>query len=215
MVYSVPRIVLTCSIVFLLYSSIIFLNCTSSQKEKLPYYDTADFTPHFNGESKHRIADFAFLNQDGKIISNKEVTGKIHVANFFFTWCGSICPSMMDNMKKVQDTYGEDPGVQILSYSVTPWTDSVAKLKAYAMTRGINSKSWQLLTGNKNNIYTLARKSYFAEEAFGYNKDSSEFLHTEHFLLIDKDQHIRGIYNGTLPLEVEQLVKDIAILKKE
>jgi protein SCO1/2 len=217
MAYSAPRTVSTWWTVFLLCaSSILFHHCSSKPSQALPYYDSPDFTPYFNGSTvKHTIDTFSFTDQDGRIINNNAVKGKIHVANFFFTWCGSICPAMMDNLKQVQDTYAKDSNVVILSYTVTPWIDSVAKLKTYATARGINSFNWHLLTGNKAAIYNLARKSYFAEESFGYNKDSTEFLHTEHFLLIDKQQHIRGIYNGTLKLEVEQLVRDIALLEKE
>lgn len=154
-------------------------------------------------------------DQHGKTITEKDVEGKIHVANFIFTSCGSICPVMTSHMKLVQDTYKNNNNVVILSYTVTPWIDSVAKLKKYAQANEITSPNWHLLTGNKNDIYTLARKSYFAEEDLGFTKDSSDFLHTEHILLIDKSKRIRGIYNGTLQLEIEQMIKDIGTLLKE
>ena len=103
----------------------------------------------------------------------------------------------------------------LLSYSVTPWLDSVKILNDYAKRYKVTNPNWHFLTGSKSEIYTLARQSYFAEEDLGFTKDSTNFLHTEHFLLIDKNKRIRGIYNGTLELEINQLIKDIAILRKE
>ena len=208
-------------IVFLISASILLANCSSKNKiATLPYYNSPDFTPLFfsavEAEKKisHQIADFSFTDQDNHIITQKNIEGKIHIANFFFTACGSICPKMMGNLKLARDGLQSDTGVVFLSYSVTPWIDSVARLKKYAADDGIHSP-WHLLTGNKATIYELARRSYFAEEDLGFSKDSTDFLHTEHILLIDKQKRIRGIYNGTLQLETEQLVKDIAALKAE
>ncbi|MDA9555612.1 SCO family protein [Pelobium sp.] len=192
------------------------------QKEQLPYYNTPDFTPSFISDKEavsnqitHQIADFSFINQDGATITQKNIEGKIHVADFFFTSCGSICPIMTKNMSKINKAFEKDADVALLSYSVTPWIDDVKRLKAYALRNNINAKNWNLLTGNKAEIYDLARKSYFAEEDLGYSKDSTDFLHTEHFILVDKHKRIRGIYNGTLDLEIEQLIKDITLLKQE
>ena len=122
---------------------------------------------------------------------------------------------MMNNLQKVQETFKTDPVVLLTSFSVMPWVDTVKKLKIYAENNEIKSNKWHLLTGDAGKIYDLARKSYFAEEAIGFNRDSSEFLHTEHILLVDGHQHLRGIYNGTLPLEMERLIEDIKILKKD
>jgi protein SCO1/2 len=208
-------------IVFLLTASVSLFSCSSKQKiSLLPYYNTPDFTPLFFNETQastaidHHITDFAFTDQDNKTITQKNIEGRIHVANFFFTGCGSICPAMMGNLQKTYDIFKSDTAVVFLSYSVTPWRDSVARLKKYAADFSIKAP-WHLLTGNKGAIYQLARQSYFAEESLGYSKDSTAFLHTEHILLIDKQKRIRGIYNGTLPLETEQLAKDIAVLKGE
>lgn len=199
----------------------LFTSCKARTKQ-LPYYNTPDFTPVFlssktevEKQVSHTIKQFSFTDQNGKTVTEKDVASKIHVANFIFTSCGSICPIMTSNMKLVQKAYKDDPDVVLLSYSVTPWIDNVARLKDYAETNGITAPNWHLLTGGKADIYTLARQSYFAEEDMGFTKDSTEFLHTEHILLIDKTRRIRGIYNGTLQLEMEQLVKDIAVLKKE
>jgi protein SCO1/2 len=199
--------------------SILLFSC--SDEHHLPYYNTPDFSPQFisqklaSKEIKHQIKDFSFTDQNNKTISQREVEGKIHVANFFFTNCGLICPKMTNNLKLVQKEFANDAHVAILSFSVTPWIDDVAKLNDYANLNEITSPYWHLLTGNKSSIYQLARQSYFAEEELGFTKDSTEFLHTEHFLLVDKTKRIRGIYNGTLELDVRQLIDDIKILKKE
>ncbi len=198
--------------------------CTkkSAEVERLPYYNTPDFTPVFLASPSevdesipHQISSFSLTDQDGEVVTEKDIEGKIHVANFIFTSCGSICPTMTRHLKLVQDEFRNDDNVVLLSYSVTPWIDTVKKLGEFADKYGIDSSNWHLLTGNKGEIYTLARQSYFAEEDLGFTRDSTEFLHTEHVLLIDKDKRIRGIYNGTLQLEAEQLIKDIKKLTKE
>ena len=203
---------------------LLFSACSneSEQGVNLPYYNSPDFTPIFlespfevERKISHTIASFSFQDQDGEQITEKDIEGKIHVANFIFTSCGSICPTMTRHLKLVDQAFHKDANVVLLSYSVTPWIDTVDKLKEYASKNGINSGNWHLLTGKKSEIYTLARQSYFAEEDLGFTKDSTQFLHTEHVLLIDKNKRIRGIYNGTLQLEAEQLIKDIKQLAKE
>ena len=210
--------------VFLLLSSCWILGCSSghSGKLRLPYYNEPDFTPLFltNADSiqqkiTHHIDSFALLNQDSIIITNRFVKGKIQVANFIFTSCGSICPVMTKHLKMVSDALQNDPRVVFLSFSVTPWIDRPAKLKKYMQRNDIQNSNWQFLTGNKSAIYTLARRSYFAEEDLGFTKDSTEFLHTEHFILADPQQRIRGIYNGTLEVEMKQLLEDIRTLEEE
>jgi protein SCO1 len=197
--------------------------CQSTQTSvPLPYYNTPDFTPIFTNSEKeiskqvtHTIDAFSLTNQSGNTITDKDINGKIHVANFIFTKCGSICPVMIKHMKMVQEKFSDRKDIVLLSYSVTPWIDSVARLKDFAASNNITSSNWHLLTGNRGEIYKLARQSYFAEEDLGFTKDSTEFLHTEHVLLIDKTKRIRGIYNGTLALEIEQMIADIATLAKE
>jgi protein SCO1/2 len=149
------------------------------------------------------------------LITQKDIEGKIHVANFIFTSCGSICPVMTSHLKLLQQAFENNSNVVLLSYSVTPWIDSVPRLQQYAISNDIHSKNWHLLTGSKSIIYTLARTSYFAEEDLGFTKDSTQFLHTEHIILVDKNKRIRGVYNGTLQLETEQMVKDIQMLMEE
>jgi len=195
---------------------VLFVGC--SQPESLPFYNSSDFKPLFlstrNAEKEvpHTITSFAFKNQLNQIIGTKDVLGKVHIANFMFTQCGSICPTMTNNLKRLEEQFMEQKDVVMLSYSVTPWIDSVPKLKSYTLDYEITKKEWHFLTGKTSDIYTLARKSYFAEEDLGFTKDSTDFLHTEHVLLVDQDLKIRGVYNGTLSLEITQLGKDIELL---
>ena len=211
-------------IVFLLLSSCWLFSCTEKKEQPiaLPYYNEPDFTPIFikNKQSvkdsiRHTISNFSFLNQDSDLVTQQLFENKIHVANFIFTTCGSICPVMTKNMKIVNDTLANDSNIVFLSYSVTPWIDKPYKLKKYMARNEIVHPNWQFLTGNKADIYKLARQSYFAEEDIGFNKDSTEFLHTEHFILVDKTKRIRGIYNGTLTLEMQHLLADIKNLQNE
>jgi protein SCO1/2 len=190
--------------------------------QRLPYYNTPEFSPMFLSDKAevqskitHTIGKFTFVNQDGDTLTEKAIKGKIHIANFIFTSCGNICPVMTDQMARVGKAFENDTSVVILSYTVTPWIDNPARLKKYKADKGIKKSNWYFLTGNKAAIYKLARQSYFAEESLGFTKDSTKFLHTEHFLLVDASQRIRGIYNGTLQLEAEQLIKDIRELKGE
>jgi protein SCO1 len=212
----VQKIASIALIVFL--TGFSFLSC-EKKAESLPYYNTPQFDPIFVTDKEvpktitHQIADFSFTDQDNKIITQQVVEGKIHVANFIFTTCNSICPKMINNMKTVSDAFPSDSDVVLLSYSVTPWIDNVERLRAYADENEISSKNWHLLTGNKSKIYDLARQSYFAEQSLGFSRDSTDFLHTEHFILVDRTKRIRGIYNGTLQLEMQQLIKDIQLLK--
>jgi protein SCO1/2 len=198
------------------------MNCSDKKSDSmaLPYYNEPDFTPVFieneadvKTKISHTISDFSLLNQDSLEVSQKNIDGKIHVANFIFTSCGSICPTMTKNMKTVSDNLKND--IVLLSYSVTPWIDKPSVLKKFKAKNKIENSNWHFLTGSKSDIYQLARKSYFAEEDIGFSKDSSEFLHTEHFILVDKTKRIRGIYNGTLALEMQQLIDDIKTLKGE
>ena len=207
---------------FLICSVIFFgLFACNNLDESLPYYNTANFEPIFlkNNESieksiTHKIESFTLLNQDGVDFGSENLKGKIHVANFIFTSCTHICPKMTTNMTAVEKEFLDDSELSLVSYTVTPWIDSPEVLKRYKEEFTQNSNNWNFLTGKKAEIYSIARKSYFAEEEIGFTKDSTDFLHTEHFLLVDKSLRIRGIYNGTLGLEMEQLIKDINTLKK-
>lgn len=209
-------------IVFLLLSSCMVIGCKTKSTEGIPYYNDPTFTPLFDidknsisNQVPHFIQDFAFYNQDSLLITQKNIENKVHVANFIFTSCGSICPIMTKNFTIVNDSVKNNNDVVLLSYSVTPWIDTPEKLKFYKESYQIENENWHFLTGTKSDIYTLARTSYFAEEDLGFTKDSTEFLHTEHFILVDKNKRIRGIYNGTLQLEMYQLIKDIKAISNE
>ncbi|HVD97897.1 MAG TPA: SCO family protein [Cytophagaceae bacterium] len=201
----------------------IFISCNKkNEAEKIPYYNSPDFMPHWldtreevEKEITHHIGNFSFTDQENKRITQETVKGKIHVANFFFTTCPSICPKMTIQFENIQKAFAKDSNLVLLSFSVTPWIDSTERLKTYADFYHIDPKQWHLLTGEKSKIYELARKSYFAEEEIGFTKDSTEFLHTEHFILVDTSGRIRGIYNGTLELETERLIGDIKNLLSE
>ncbi len=196
-------------------------NKTADKTLALPFINKPDFTPEWIAaddpayKNIHTIPVFSFTDQDGKTITEMDVAGKIYVADFIFTRCGSICPMMTTNMGTLQEKYKNDNGVLLLSHSVTPTMDSVPVLKRYAEAKGIISGKWHLLTGNEDQIYALAKKQYYAGDTIGYYQTGNEFLHTENFILVDRHRRIRGVYNGTLALEMERLMDDIATLKKE
>jgi len=187
---------------------------------RLKIYKPSDVNPKLVDESvrenelEHSVAEFELYNQDGDTISLGDVDGKIYVADFFFTTCGNICPKMTTQMKILHDFYLSDEDVMFVSHTVYPEIDSVKVLKAYAEKYQINSDKWIMLTGAKEEIYSLARKSYFAvlTEGDGGERD---FIHTENFVLMDKNQRIRGYYDGTLPEDMERLKNDIEILRLE
>ncbi len=161
----------------------------------------------------HTIADFKLINQNGEIITQDSYKDKIYVADFFFTTCQTICPIMTDQMHRIQEEIANDDDVMLLSHSVTPEIDSVAQLKRYAIEKGINDAKWNLVTGDRKQIYDLARKSYLVVK--DDNSEDYGMVHTENFALIDKDKQIRGIYNGISPTSVDSLLQDIKRLKKE
>jgi len=159
----------------------------------LPYYSTPDFEPVWKPSKSaeiHSVPAFSLTNQNGKTVTDKSLEGKITIVNFIFTTCGGICPDMTKNLRTVLDTFTNDNEIRFQSYSVKPWEDSVPRLKEFAAIYGITDTRWDLLTGDKAAIYTIARQGYFAEEDAGYNKDSTEFLHTENVVLIDKNNNL-------------------------
>jgi len=162
----------------------------------------------------HKIENFSLTNQNGKTITQDDYKDKIYVADFFFTTCQTICPIMTKNMAEIQKSILKDDDVMLLSHSVTPKIDSVAQLKRYAIKKGVNDAKWNLVTGDKKEIYNLARKSYLAVKTYG-NGDEYDMIHTENFMLVDKKRQIRGFYDGTNPEEITRIIKDIKTLKKE
>lgn len=166
----------------------------------------------------HKVQDFTFLNQLGQTISQRDVAGKVYVVDYFFTTCPSICPVMTDQMSRIQEAYFNEPDFLILSHTVWPEVDTVEQLLAYAKEKGINAKKWYLLTGNKGELYKLARQSYFVlkpAEAENLGDGDSDFIHTNNFVLVDRERRIRGYYDGTNAKEVDKLIGDIKILLKE
>ena len=162
----------------------------------------------------HKIAPFSLTNQNGKIVTEQDYNNKIYVADFFFTTCPSICPKMTENMGQLQNEFLEDSQIKFISFSVTPQIDSVQQLKKYAIEKGVNDSKWNLVTGNKKEIYSLARKSYLAVKDDG---DGGQFdmIHTENFILVDPEKRIRGFYDGTDIEAMKTLITDISILKEE
>jgi len=160
----------------------------------------------------HRIADFSLINQNGDTITQEDYRDKIYVADFFFTTCPTICPIMTANLVEVQAALVNDPEVLLLSHSVTPEIDSVTQLKKYAIEKGVNDAKWNLVTGDKKQIYELARKSYLAVQEDG-DGGPFDMIHTENFILVDQQRRIRGFYDGTKEEEMDRLLSDIEILK--
>lgn len=160
----------------------------------------------------HTIADFSLTNQNGKKITQQDYADKIYIADFFFTTCPTICPIMTKNMANIQERIMRDTDVLLLSHSVTPTIDSVAQLKKYAIEKGVLDAKWNLVTGDKKQIYELARKSYLAVKTDG-DGGAFDMIHTENFILVDKERRIRGFYDGTKTEEIEKLMEDLEILK--
>lgn len=166
-------------------------------------------------KSIHTLPSFSFVDQDGDTITENSIQNKIVVADFFFTACPGICPRLTKSMRSVQDQFINDESIVLLSHSVTPDIDSVPRLKEYADRNQVISGRWHLLTGDRKQIYTIARLGYFADEEVGLKKSENDFLHTENFVLVDNHKRIRGVYNGTNPAEIERLIEDIKLLKHE
>ena len=162
----------------------------------------------------HKIDDFSLVNQNNEIITNKTYDGKIYIADFFFTTCPGICPIMKENMIELQDEFINDDDVLLLSHTVTPEIDSVSVLKKYSQEKGVLDTKWNMVTGDKKQIYNLARKSYLVAEDIESPRQY-DMIHTENFVLVDSKRRIRGFYDGTDSNVMEDLINDIKILKKE
>ena len=188
--------------------------------KKLKIYNPADVNPRLVDtdlrfiKKDHKIADFNLINQNGKTITQKDYQDKIYIADFFFTRCQTICIAMAYNMSELQEFYKNNKDIMFLSHSVTPTIDSVSVLKEYADKKGVVDGKWNVTTGDKKHIYELARKSYFAVLEDG-NGDENDFIHTEQFILVDKERRIRGYYDGTNKEDMEKLKKDVALLQEE
>jgi len=166
----------------------------------------------------HKIGDFSFLNQNNEEITQAFVKNKVFVAEYFFTTCGSICPIMNKQMKRVQAAYTDNEGLKILSFTVNPEIDTVEQMKRYAVEHKADDHQWQFLTGNKEKLYALARKSFFVlkpAEAENLGDAGSDFIHTNNFVLVDRKRRIRGYYDGTSKTSVDSLIHDIGRLLEE
>ena len=213
------RILVLSFVLFSIVTVSLFYNALKPQKT-LPIYNPADVNPELVDSTVqyvakyHTIGDFSFTNQNGKTITQKDYKGKIYVADFFFTTCGSICPIMPTNMIDVQKAFANNPKVMILSHTVTPEIDSVPVLKKYALEKGVIDSKWNLVTGDKKDIYSMARKSYLAVK-LGKPEELYDMVHTENFVLVDAERRVRGFYDGTKKEEVKKLIEDIQWLLTE
>ncbi len=197
----------------------LFYN-TLNPKKRLPIFQPAMVNNELVDDSVqyirkyHTIADFELTNQNGKKITQRDYQDKIYVADFFFTSCQSICPIMTKNMAAIQKEILNDTEVMLLSHSVTPEIDSVARLKEYALEKGVVDTKWNLVTGDKKQIYNLARKFYLVAKDNRNEEDLYDLIHTENFVLVDKERRIRGFYDGTQEKDIEKLLEDLKILKE-
>ncbi|MBG6109210.1 protein SCO1/2 [Flavobacterium sp. CG_9.10] len=188
--------------------------------KSLPIFNPVDVNPELVDSTVqyiskyHTIADFSFVNQNGKTITQKDYEGKVYVADFFFTTCGSICPKMTTNLAEVQKAIINNPKVMLLSHTVFPETDSIPVLKAYAIKNGVIDSKWNLVTGDKKEIYTMARKSYLAVK-LGKPEELYDMVHTENFVLVDTKRRVRGFYDGTKKEDMKRLIEDINFLCTE
>ena len=212
----------TFAIVFFILSVIIvyIIYTLKVPNEKLPVYqpdmvnaELVDSTVQYV-RKYHKIADFDLVNQNGDTITENDYQDKIYIADFFFTTCLTICPIMTDHMIKIQEKIKNDDEVLLLSHTVFPVADSVPVLKKYAVEKGVIDEKWNLVTGDKKEIYELARKSYLATKSTG-DGGPYDMIHTENFILVDKERQIRGFYDGTDPEAIDDLMQDLKVLKGE
>jgi protein SCO1/2 len=209
---------------FILGVTITYFMIKPSKEKSLPVINPVDVNKEMVDPELlrigygHKIGNFSFLNQDGKVITQQDVKGKVFVAEYFFTTCGTICPIMNVQMQRVHKVYQGNKNVRILSFTVDPKVDTVAQMKRYAVAHGADVKSWFFLTGTQEKLYELARKSFFVlkpAETENQGDVGSDFIHTNNFVLVDKEMRIRGYYDGTNLKEVDNLIGDIALLVKE
>lgn len=218
-VFTVFFIALLVTIFFSIYSLM--------NRKDLPIITPRDVNPELVDSTvqhigyKHTIAPFKFINQNGKVVTNKDYEGKIYVADFFFTTCQTICPKMTTNMTWLQEQIKNNPKVKLLSHTVFPDEDTVEVLKRYAKERGVIDSKWNLVTGKKEEIYKIARQSYLVVKT-GQPEELYDMVHTENFVLVDQKGRIRGFYDGTLLDEekegvknVKQLLEDIEFLSNQ
>jgi len=192
----------------------------ASRVEHLPYFDSKEFTPHWYAPDEvprdfHRVSAFSLTNQHDRVITEADLAGKVTVVDYFFTTCSGICPMLTKNMAVVDAAVPADEDLLLLSHSATPEKDTVEVLQTYAEAKGVGSERWHLLTGDRALLYHLGREVYFVEEDMGEDKDADDFLHTENMVLVDREGHIRGVYNGLNTASIQQLTVDVQTLLDE
>ncbi len=198
----------------LLGFSLLIASC--QEKKNLPFLGPKD-TRVVAGKIDtiyHQIPAFRFLNQDSVWVSEQDMAGKIYIADFFFTSCPTICPKMKTQLLRIYERYAENDVIRILSHSIDPTYDTPSVLKQYATRLQVKSPRWNMLTGDKAAIYKLGEKSYMVTAQEDKN-EAGGFVHSGAFILVDKNRHIRGIYDGTQEVEVNHLIEDIEILLQE
>ena len=184
------------------------------------YYTTMKSVPkrlNYYGNPGHTVASFSFTSQEGKVITEKDMEGKIYVVEYFFTTCEGICPKLNENMSKVYNEFRGQRDVAFLSHTVHPEVDSVPLLKAYSLKFDADPEQWIFLTGGKHELYDMAVNSYLvaAVDDTARKEVLPDFIHTKYFVLVDKEKRIRGTYDGTSAGSVQQLIGDIKTLRKE
>ena len=187
----------------------------------LPYFAKKDLEPFWEKEEKKissraiQIPNFQLTNQENNTFTNENIRGKLTVVSFFYTLCHGICPNIVEQLKKVQDAYSNDPNITIVSYSITPDLDKADVLKNYAKEKKIQSSKWNLLTGKREVIYDLARQIFKADTEASDKMSEKDFVHSESLYLLDRSLRLRGIYNGIRTIAIQKLMEDISILKNE
>jgi protein SCO1/2 len=208
---------------FFVVLAIVFLSIAIqllTPAKSLPIYNPSMVNPEMVDSTVqhvakyHTIADFSFVNQNGKTVTQKDYEGKIYVADFFFTTCPTICPIMKDNMVILQNAIKDMDDVKLLSHTVMPHIDSVPVLKAYAVEKGVIDDKWNLVTGDVKDIFFIARKSYLAVKT-DTEGEMYDMVHTENFVLVDQKRRVRGFYDGTNLEEINRLIEDIKFLSNE
>ena len=210
--------------VLLIAIPIAYYFINQRNEKKLPIINPCDLlhdvvAPELRNKCRgHRIEDFEFYNQNGNYIKSSEIKGGIWVVEYFFATCKGICPTMNSQLKRVQKAYKDDESVKIMSFTVDPENDTIEALKKYAVEHDAIDGKWHFFTGDRADLYELARKSFFLlkpAEAENLDYAGGDFMHTNNFVLIDSKRRIRGYYDGTNPDEVDELIADIRILQSE
>lgn len=209
--------VLVILLFILTFPSVLYVILATGETNfiRLPYIGERELAANGKDTIYHSVQPFSFINQDGEIITDKDYEGKIYVADYFFTTCETICPKMATELLRVQEKFAYTQGlVQILSHTVNPENDSVPVLKSYSQMIHADNSVWNFVTGDKKQLYDMARYSYLVNAMEG-NGGPDDFIHSELFVLVDKEKHIRGIYDGTDIKAVNDLLDDIKVLMAE